>query len=485
LLTEGEDELTETESVRDLAKKARKELGLGGSGKKATRKRKKERKDSTEDEEGPGTDRKRRRESLEGKKKKQKQKEGKRPTKGKKTRKRQWESESDTESETSTDSVEEERKRKRHKKERKRSTSSSSSSSSGERVDKFTRLASIWRLETRPDWMKKKSIVNSMPWREIMDVRREHREECRLNGMGEALFSADAGLPRQKFKKGYDNRADEIHPASVLRLPVVEPKQYWKKIPTRRDPVYRNVPLQHCCGNAVINELAIVRMHDRTTPVTMKMLLDTNFAKRPTKEAGSIDGDWEAPVKLRAVQSALASYTAVMRALWPQDYTPETLTHVLVKGDWGGHQRPDSVKAAMAEQLFNRTMIENARRAVNGKPPADYRRIKELWEEVTDQQQKVGGHQSDQKQTLGGNREGKPPQKQTKPLPQRADGVRFAPAKHGGIYVCHAYNDVGCKRDKTPKGCKNHTGLEFAHVCNFKKADGTFCLAAHERIKNH
>jgi len=54
-------------------------------------------------------------------------------------------------------------------------------------------------------------------------------------------------------------------------------------------------------------------MNDLATPVTMKMLLDANFAKRPTKEAASIDGDWEAPINLSAVQTALASYTVVMR----------------------------------------------------------------------------------------------------------------------------------------------------------------------------
>jgi len=128
-------------------------------------------------------------------------------------------------------------------------------------------------------------------------------------------------------------------------------------------------------------------------------------------------------------------------------------------------------------------MIENAKRAVNGKAPADHRRIKELWEEVVDQQQKPVGQPGEAKP--GANTISKPPQKQLKAPPQRIDGARFAPAKHGGIFVCHAYNDVGCKRDKTQKGCKNHLGQEFAHVCNFKKADGSYCVAAHERIKNH
>lgn len=64
--------------------------------------------------------------------------------------------------------------------------------------------------------------------------------------------------------------------------------------------------------------------------------------------------------------------------------------------------------------------------------------------------------------------------------------ARQPTAKAGGLFVCHAYNEsIGCKRDKTAKGCRNLGGLEFAHNCNFRKADGDFCLAAHEKYKIH
>jgi len=71
-----------------------------------------------------------------------------------------------------------------------------------------------------------------------------------------------------------------------------------------------------------------------------------------------------------------------------------------------------------------------------------------------------------------------------RPDGRTVDG-RLAPAKLGQLFVCHAYNDTGCKRDKTAKGCKNVAGQEFAHACNHRKADGNYCLQAHERSKNH
>ena len=54
--------------------------------------------------------------------------------------------------------------------------------------------------------MQKKRVVNKMSWKEIMDTRREFREECRLNGMGEALFASDAGIPTKKYAAEKDNR---------------------------------------------------------------------------------------------------------------------------------------------------------------------------------------------------------------------------------------------------------------------------------------
>ena len=303
------------------------------------------------------------------------------------------------------------KKKKKKQKKRKRSTDSSESSSEEERhFDKFDRLASLWRIDSRPQWMKERSIVNKMKWGEIMEVRKEHKEVCRESGLGEAgLFTADVKLPTVKYAEGKDNRASRLHPASFLRMPIVDPEDYWKKMPVRREPVFRNVPISHCNGNTVVNEIAIARMHDRTQPVTLKMLIDTNFAKRPTKEASSIDVDWEAPVKLRVAQSAFFSYASVLRTLWPMDYTPEALGQVLVKMDWGGAHRTDAARANLVELIFNRVMIENAQRAVKGKQPAEHHRIRELWDELLEnvpKQAVIQGQQGHQDSHGGGNRGG-------------------------------------------------------------------------------
>ena len=226
------------------------------------------------------------------------------------------------------------------------------------------------------------------------------------------------------------------------------PEAFWAKVPLRREPVFRDIPLRHCNGNVVVNELAIVRMHDRSTPVTLKMFVDANFAKRPAKEAAALDSEWEAPTKLRAAQAALYSYQAVLRALWPMDTTPETMGHILVKADWGGVQRTDAARAAIVETLFNRVMIENASLAVRRAAPADYRRVKEIWEDIMELQPKgTAGPVTDGQNYSAsrGNRGGRGGAVRG----GRSGNDRAATAKLGGMFVCHAYNEqTGCKRPR-------------------------------------
>lgn len=69
------------------------------------------------------------------------------------------------------------------------SSSSSEDSSSGSDVDHFTQLAYIWRMKNRLAFMRKRAVVNSMSWNDVMDYEWEHHEECKLNGMGKALFA--------------------------------------------------------------------------------------------------------------------------------------------------------------------------------------------------------------------------------------------------------------------------------------------------------
>jgi hypothetical protein len=63
-----------------------------------------------------------------------------------------------------------------------------------------------------------------------------------------------------------------FHLVRFERLPAVEPRKYMKKWATKREPVYRHIPLRHYGIEGQVLESTIVRMHNRGTPVELEML---------------------------------------------------------------------------------------------------------------------------------------------------------------------------------------------------------------------
>jgi len=68
-------------------------------------------------------------------------------------------------------------------------------------------------------------------------------------------------------------------------------------MPTKRADIYRRLPLEHPGSRSKISEQAIVRAHDRTLPLKLKMFASANRAQKSigatdTKEEAH---DWENP----------------------------------------------------------------------------------------------------------------------------------------------------------------------------------------------
>jgi len=61
---------------------------------------------------------------------------------------------------------------------------------------------------------------------------------------------------------------------------VVEPAKYWHKVLVRRKNTYRRLALDHVGAANSISEHTIVRAHDRTLPMLLKMFSSSNFGKR-------------------------------------------------------------------------------------------------------------------------------------------------------------------------------------------------------------
>jgi hypothetical protein len=81
------------------------------------------------------------------------------------------------------------------------------------------------------------------------------------------------------------------------RAPVAEREKYYDLLPVKRQYTYRRLALEHSGGNGKISECVIVRAHDRSLPLKLKMFASVNraqkgFGSTESKEAAT---DWDNP----------------------------------------------------------------------------------------------------------------------------------------------------------------------------------------------
>jgi hypothetical protein len=345
-------------------------------------------------------------------------------------------------------------------------------------------LADLWPEEQRPRYLQNRDRVNRMTMGKLMKFQTLYHEREKYMGKGAQVFGADPKLPTRKFKEQKDNREDKLHAASMLRLPVAEPEDFWHMMPLKREPIFRNIPLKHCGAENLVNELTVIRMHDRGIPVTLRMFHGANYAKRPSRDVGAtLDGDWDTPDRLRAVQEAVVNYTTICRALWPSDYTPDVIMRVMVVNNWAaGAADTDTTRMNIIAKFFDTLMLENAAGALKKKAPADYRRAREIYTRALE----LNGVASEKRETeKGGGKAGEHSgaQKGGKQAPKQnmSGQTRRPPARVGSIFVCYRFNEKGCVRQLQGQGCTTPGGQLFAHACNAVKPNGEYCLGNHSK----
>jgi hypothetical protein len=140
-------------------------------------------------------------------------------------------------------------------------------------------------------------------------------------------------------------------------------------------------------------------------------------------------------------------------------------------------------------EFVDNILRETASRAVARETPLSYREMRDRWTDMLDKrnafQQRMGGkHDNSGRQdghkpaARGGGSKGRGggPASRSGPAPQ-SRGAKFQ-----GHNVCYHFNrPSGCKRPLRGTGCENGNNGEYAHVCNFEKAPGDYCLKAHSR----
>jgi hypothetical protein len=141
-------------------------------------------------------------------------------------------------------------------------------------------IRSIWPKEDRPEELQNDEIINTMAMDTVLALKRCWDEKQKKDEKGNDSFKKDADPPAKKFEAANDNSKDILHPARWERSPILEPKAYWFKVPIRRQHMYRRLALEHIGAANLISEHTIVRAHDRSAAMEIKMFFSCNYTKK-------------------------------------------------------------------------------------------------------------------------------------------------------------------------------------------------------------
>jgi hypothetical protein len=220
-------------------------------------------------------------------------------------------------------------------------------------------LEDMWPRETRPSHLRKKKNTYDMTLDMLLRLKEQYEKEAEKKGMGTAVYGRDAKVRAKLYPEMKDDGVKRFHPARWERCPTVEPKKYWKKIPTKRDQLFRHIPLGHYGIEGQVSEVTLVRLHDKKVPVELEM-----FTREKVTE-------------IRHCQEAVMNYCMVEQALWPIDYSALVLQKVMMEYQWGeGSGLNEKQKVVAIKKTFDDVARENSGRAVREEQPLEYEQVK-------------------------------------------------------------------------------------------------------------
>ena len=233
------------------------------------------------------------------------------------------------------------------------------------------------------------------------------------------------------------------------RAPVVERKKFWHLMPVKRTHTYRRLALQHGGADGKVSECVIVRAHDRSLPLRLKMFFSGN---RTQKSLGGGDNkeaaqDWEVPKAVLDIQEAVANLADVLAELWPADDTARIINRVLILYNFGAAAKGgEQDRCKLLVEFVDAVLRENASRAVVKDTPLSFRQVKERWADTAEKQSlsAAGGNQSgrsgqaDSKKGGGDRRVGADRQKE-----ERSRGQGWQDGSRGGRAMASASTLTG------------------------------------------
>ena len=376
------------------------------------------------------------------------------------------------------------------------------------RISMWEYIEDTWPVSLRPPKMRKKSYVNKLTMKEVESLFNMHcSREKSLRGqkMFQAV-SVETSHPTVHYKKGKDNCKTRLHRARFQRLPLTSPEAWFKKVPLKRSPVIRQLPLEYTGGHEMVSEKIIEVLHDRSKALTLREFYSKNYeaASKSLKDGESTaSSDWVNFEGLQGVQEAFCNFGAVYHNLWPNDPTPNAFWRTLIDYNWGSSLRNPKLQERLICDYFEKVTKKNANRAVRKEAPCDQAKHEDVFRQICRDLKvnpddllfgivhtpvagpKKATHSASKTQKAQGGGAGKSGAKAAAAKPTDKRGW----PTYEGLGVCFGFNSVEeakkCKNTAHEKGCegKDKQGAKkiYAHVCsNWLEGKG-YCLGAHKK----
>ena len=369
----------------------------------------------------------------------------------------------------------------------------SSSEDDNDDQSNWTMFKDLWPIHTRKPMFRNKAVINRMKIDHIFKII-EIEEKRQKESKGNAT-KADEKIPTTRYKEQKDDRRTRLHDASLLRMPVTEPEDWYGKVPVARDQVFKSLPFKATGSEHTISDVAIEKIHNRSNNIFLKYFLAENItvSARPPRETRRFGDEgvelttelaWEPANSVSQATEAVISYGCLLQQIWPYDTTAWALMRLFNRYKWLVSVQPAKTRTELIASVFNRIAKKNSLRAANREAPIVFDEMEKILRSVL-----VRNNQKPDIPTPGGSDQKNLHQQrvqQSRPMPSQQGGtsqrfkIPLLPT-YNNNKLCFGHNDHGktCNYSLQPGGqtCKGPRGTIFAHACsNWVASKGQYCL---------
>ena len=235
----------------------------------------------------------------------------------------------------------------------------------------------MWPKSSRPDILQRKKTVNKMKFDVIMSMYKAWKDtETANRGSNLETFAKDQKPPKKKFKAAVDDGRKRLHDARFLRQPLDSPKVWWKKMPTTRSHVYKNMSMEFTGRQNCVAEKTIANLHNRTLALSLKHFSSDNVtvSSKPKKSINSyseqgmtsiFDFCWDEPTTMLQIQDSILNFCFLLHNIWPLDPSGLQILGCLTKYRWIAHAADMKTRTEIITAFFDSVLRVNAIKATN------------------------------------------------------------------------------------------------------------------------